>query len=141
LLFWNDRYGHGGEYIAYTNADAYAHTYADRNAYTHSYTDASPISYPDGNAYADGNSDADGHAYADGNSDADGHTYADGNSDADSNAYADGHTDAVHRKMYADTEAGSDSGAASHAAPSDSCHLHSCSYPERHVRGSYRCRG
>jgi hypothetical protein len=47
-------------------------------------------------------------------------TYADGDAHADSHTYAHGHTDAVHWKMFTDAEAGSDSGAASHATCSHS---------------------
>jgi hypothetical protein len=83
-------------------------------------------SYADSHTYADGYTCGDGHTHADGYACGDGHTYA--------NSYANGHTDAVHWKMFTDAEAGSDSGAASHATRSDSCHVH-----ERHAWGSYGC--
>jgi hypothetical protein len=132
LLFRNDRDGHGGKSIAYTNADAHAHTNAYGDTYTHIYTDASPVGYPNSHAYANGHGNR--HTYANGHSYGDGHAYADGFTDGYSYA------DALHGKMYADAEAGSDSGAASHATASDSCDVHSRSYAEPRARGSYGCR-
>jgi len=67
---------------------------------------------------SDPNTYANSHTYAD--SYADSHTYADGYTCGDGHTYADGHTDAVHWKMFTDAEAGSDSGAASHATRSHS---------------------
>jgi hypothetical protein len=133
LLLRNDRHGHGGESIAYTNADTHAHiytdtssiSYPDRNAYANIYTHAYPDIYADAytNVYADVHANSNGHPYA--------HSHADTN----------GHTDAVHRKMFTNAEAGSDSGAASHATASDSWHVHSRSYAEPRARGNYSCRG
>ena len=102
LRFWNDRDGDGGECVA--------------------------DSYADSHTYADGHTCGDGYAYADGHTCADGHTYADSHTDCPCQCY----TDAVHWKMFTDAEAASDSGAASHATRSDSCH-------ERHAWGSYGC--
>src|SRR5215472_16896977 len=68
LLFRDDRHGHGGKSITYTNADG--------DTYAHIYTDASPISYPDSHAYANSYSHAspinypDSHAYANSYTDA-----------------------------------------------------------------------
>ena len=137
LLSRNDRYGHGSESVAYTNADAHPHTCADSDTYSHIYTDASPISYPDRNAYAHIYT----RAYADRYSDGDGRAYADGDSDADGHTYTHSHTDAMHRKMHADAEACSDSGAASDGTASDGCHVHSRSYAEPRTRGSCSYRG
>jgi hypothetical protein len=185
LLLRNDRHGHGGESIAYTNADTHAHiytdtssiSYPDRNAYAniythtyaHIYTHTSSISYPDRNAYADSrghtypyshtnrytHANSHGHTYADTNShpyahshtDTNGYPYAHSHTDTNGHPYAhshadtNGHTDAVHRKMFTNAEAGSDSGAASHATASDSWHVHSRSYAEPRARGNYSCRG
>ena len=112
LRFRNDRDGDGVDSDPNTYRDADANSYA--NADANSYANADPNSY--------GDADANSHTCGDG------HTYAD--------SYADGHTDAVHWKMFTDAEAGSDSGAASHATRSHSW-FHS--YTERHAWGSYGC--
>jgi hypothetical protein len=128
LRFWNDRDGDGGECVADSYADSHTyadgHTCGDGHTYADSHTDGHTCG--DGHTYTD--SHTDGHTYADSHTDAYGHTYADSHTDAN------GHTDAVHRKMFTDAEAGSDSGAASHATRSDSCHVH-----ERHAWGSDGC--
>jgi hypothetical protein len=165
LLFRNDRHGHGGKSIAYTNADGdtYANIYTDAspisypdshayaNSYTHSYPDiyanlnayansyahASAISYPDSHAYAN----ICAHAYPDIYADAYANVYANLNAHANGIAHTNAYDDALHGKMYADAKAGSDSGAASHTTPGDSCHAHSRSYAEPRAWGSYSCRG
>src|SRR5215472_4865569 len=73
LLFRNDRHGHGGKSIAYTNADGDAYA----NIYTHAY----PNSYPDAYANVYANFNAYANVYANFNA------YANGI--ADTNAYAD----------------------------------------------------
>src|SRR5262249_42342911 len=52
LLLRNDRHGHVGQSIAYTNASALPHACADGATYAHISTDTSSISHPDRNAYA-----------------------------------------------------------------------------------------
>lgn len=143
LLSRNDRYGHGCESVANTNGDTHAHTCADGDTYAHIYTDASSISYPDSNAYAHIYARAYPDIYADAYANVHADVYANGNINAyaDSVAYTNAYGDAMHGKVYADAEAGSDSGAASHATASDSCHVHSRSYAEPRARGSYSCRG
>jgi len=136
LRFRNDRDGDGVDSDPNTYRDADANSYA--NADANSYANADPNSYGDadanshtcgdGHTYADGHTCGDGYAYADGHTCADGHTYADSHTDCPCQCY----TDAVHWKMFTDAEAASDSGAASHATRSDSCH-------ERHAWGSYGC--
>ena len=145
LLFRNDRHGHGGKSITYTNADG--------DTYAHIYTDASPISYPDSHAYANSYAraypDIYTHAYANSYTHPYPNIYADAyaNVYANFNAYANGiadtnaYADALHGKMYADAKAGSDSGAASHTTPRDSFHAHSRPYAEPRAWGSYSCRG
>src|SRR5215471_18850704 len=88
LLIRDDRHGHGGKSITYTNADG--------DTYAHIYAHAYAISYPDSHAYANIYAHAYANVYANFNA------YA--NSIADTNAYAD----ALHGKMYADAKAGSD---------------------------------
>jgi hypothetical protein len=105
LLSGNDRHGHGGESVADTYANAYAHgnAYPDTYAYAYAHRNA----YPDTYAYA----------YA--------ITYA------DSKPYAHADANALHGQMYTDAEAASDSSAASHGASqshatrSDSSYVHS----------------
>jgi hypothetical protein len=128
----NDRHGHGGERIAYTNADAHAHIY----------TDTSSISYPDSNAYAHIYTRAYPDIYADAYANVYADVYANGNINpyANSIPHTNAYAHAMHRKMYANAEAGSDSGAACHGTASDSCHVPR-SYSGPHTRGSYSCRG
>jgi hypothetical protein len=149
-----DRHGHGGERIADTNADTHANTYADSDTYTHIYTDTSSISYPDGDTYAHIYTDASPISYPDSNAYA--HIYTGADPDIYSGAYPNGHAntnadvnsiaptnayaDAMRGKVYANAEAGSDSGAACHGTASDSCHVPR-SYSGPHTRGSYSCRG
>ena len=106
----NDRHDHGGECVA--------------------------DSYADSHTYADGYTCGDGHTYADRYTCGDGYTHADGYACGDGHTDTNGHTYAVHWKMFTDAEAGSDSGAASHATRSHSW-FHS--YTERHAWGSYGC--
>ena len=135
LLIRDDRHGHGGKSITYTNADG--------DTYAHIYTDASPISYPNSHAYANGHSYGNRHTYANGHGNR--HTHANGHSYGNRHAYADvltdgySYADAVHGKMFTDTKAASDSGAAFRGS-GDSRHPHSRSYTERNAGGSYGCR-
>jgi hypothetical protein len=135
LLIRNDRHGHCIEPIVDTYADS--RTYSDSNSDSHAYADSNTGSH----TYSD--IDAGSHTYANSNSYshtyANSHIHANGNTYTNGLTYADSHADALYGKMFTDTEAASDSGAASRVSRSDGRHAHSRSYTKRHPWSSCSC--